>query len=253
MDMSSFLGSGGASDAADFEDPYGNTSPPHTRWGIEQSEDEDEEPEGANSENVVAPSSRKDKGKDKAKDATPVASLGRTSAKPGNSRPAERPTKSSTKKRKADEFATIAEAEEITKQSQLDVQKVRIETKKAKLSVEEMKLAYKMEKLRQKEARRQEKREERAIRLRILQQREQQGLGGILTQTPQASSSAGATTPSDGYYAAHPPDQFEDYSFMANIPLAGPSGASSEMFSSYSGNSSGQNSVYKDAADGPLS
>ena len=54
MDMSLFLGGGGASDAADFEDPYGDESPPLTHWGVEQSEDKEEE--GANSENVVAPS-----------------------------------------------------------------------------------------------------------------------------------------------------------------------------------------------------
>ena len=70
-------------------------------------------------------------------------------------------------------------------------------------------------------------------------------MGSILPQTLQASSSTGVATPSS-YYAAHMPNQFEDYSFMENIPLSGPSGASSEMFSLYSGNSSGQTSVYKD-------
>ena len=88
-----------------------------------------------------------------------VASLGHTSTKPGNLGPAEWPIKSSAK-HKANKFTMIAEAEEITKQTQLNVQKVRIETKRAKLGVEELKLSIKMEKLRQKEARHQEKWEE---------------------------------------------------------------------------------------------
>ena len=88
-----------------------------------------------------------------------VASFGHTSTKPGNSRPAEQPIKSSVK-HEADEFAMIAEAKEITKQTQLDVQKVRIETKRAKLGVKELKLLIKIEKLRQKEVRHQEKWEE---------------------------------------------------------------------------------------------
>jgi len=65
-----------------------------------------------------------DKGKGKEQSSAmnkEVPKLGRTGAKPGKSKPATRPAKESKRKCKADEFADIAEAEELTRQQQLEL------------------------------------------------------------------------------------------------------------------------------------
>jgi hypothetical protein len=58
-----------------------------------------------------------------------VAKLGRTGAKPGSSRPATRPVKENQRKRKVDDFSNIAEAEELTRQRQLELAKAKVEAK----------------------------------------------------------------------------------------------------------------------------
>lgn len=163
MDMSSFLGSS-ASEPSKIEETYEENSPVHTPWGVEQTKDNNDD--SNNSENAPALSDKKEKTKQK----NPVAHLGCTSAKPGNSRPAEQPIKDTTKKCKVNKFAAIAETEEVTKQSQLPVQKKRIQAKKARLNVEEKKWEYKMEWLWLKEAKCHDKKEEQLAKLGILQQ-----------------------------------------------------------------------------------
>ena len=101
LDMSSFLG-GSISEPAEIEETYKWNSPACTPWGVEQSKDDNNDSD--DSENTPALSDEKEKTKGK----NPVANLGCTSAKPGNSRPAEQPIKDTTKKHKVDKFTVIA-------------------------------------------------------------------------------------------------------------------------------------------------
>lgn len=270
MDMSDFMIIGTVPDDIEEKDVEDPDSPNRTRWGMEESENEDgkesggeEGGRGEGSEEVTAKQGKRNNNSKVKVAINDNLAIGRTSAKPGNSRPAERPTKEKTK-RKADDFAGIAEAEEVTKQTQLDVQRVKFETKKAKLSMEETKIAYKMEKLKHREARRQEKKEERAIKLRIFHQREQQGMGGMHPVTPRSSSGAPGNMMSTSYYrtgASTPStgnDLADEFSFVNDIPLPGPSTSTSNMnmFSAYSspeGTFSGRGSEFGDLSGTPSS
>lgn len=75
----------------------------------------------------------------------------------GTSKPATRPLKNPAKRQKKDEFAEIAQAEEITRQKELDLAKARIEkdttrakAKLAKIELQKEKLAYARERRREK-------------------------------------------------------------------------------------------------------
>ena len=85
------------------------------------------------------------------------AGNGRTGAKPGISRPVSRAPKNTTKKQKRDEIAEIAQAEEVTRQKELDLLKakavketVKAKAKLAKLELEKQKLANARERRQQK-------------------------------------------------------------------------------------------------------
>jgi hypothetical protein len=85
------------------------------------------------------------------------AGNGRTGAKPGILRPVSRAPKNTMKKQKKDEFAEIAQAEEVTQQKELDLLKakavketVKAKAKLAKLELEKQKLADARERRQQK-------------------------------------------------------------------------------------------------------
>ncbi|KIM82048.1 hypothetical protein PILCRDRAFT_8279 [Piloderma croceum F 1598] len=164
MDMSTFTDGPGAASEEEEEEAVGSP----TQWGIENDESElpsdDEADEGEDGEDGGKP----DKGKGKEKGFTmngEVPKLGRTGAMPGKSKLATRPAKENKKKRKADEFADIAEAEELTRQRQLELARAKVEAKQATKQAE---YAYKMQKMLDKKERRQEKNEERAEKMRFL-------------------------------------------------------------------------------------
>jgi hypothetical protein len=185
MDMSTFTDGLGAASEEEQEEAAGSP----TRWGIENDESElpsnDEADEREDGEEDGKPDS--DKGKKKCSMMNKeVSKLGRTGAMPGKSKPATRPAKETKKKRKADEFADIAEAEELTRQRQLELARAKVEAKQATKQAE---YAYKMQKMLDKKERRQEKNEERAEKMRFLRLREERGLGmGIPTGIHTATS-----------------------------------------------------------------
>ena len=162
MNMTSFL------DGPDRLDDDEIGSP--TRWGIAD-EDSVDSDEGDGSDD-----GRQTKGKDEAGASRKEAKLGRTGARPGSSRPATRPTKEN-KKRKVDAFADVAEAEEITRQKQLDLAKAKVEAQKAKMATKQAEIAYKTQKMADRTERWREKNRERAAKLHLLQLREQRGMG----------------------------------------------------------------------------
>ena len=203
MDMSTFTdGLGAASEEEGEEEAAGSP----TQWGIENDESElpsnDEADGGEDGEDGGKP----DKGKGKEQGSMmnkEVPKLGRTGAKPGKSKPATRPAKENKKKRKADEFADIAEAEELTRQWQLELARAKVEAKQATKQAE---YAYKMQKMLDKKERRKEKNEERAEKMRLLWLREERGLGmggmgipavgtGMHTATSRSGGSSLSLTP----------------------------------------------------------
>jgi len=137
MDMSIFTDGRGA--ASDRNDEEGGEEANSLNNDTElQSDDRGEESED---------SDKLDKRKGKEMDGMAnkeVAKLGRTGAKPGNSRPTARPVKEKTKKRKANEFTDIAEAEELTQQRQLELARAKVEARKA---MKEAEYTYKMQKI----------------------------------------------------------------------------------------------------------
>ncbi|KIM72023.1 hypothetical protein PILCRDRAFT_16506 [Piloderma croceum F 1598] len=185
MDMSTFTDGPGAASEEEEEEALGSP----TQWGIENDESElpsdDEADEGEDGEDGGKPN----KGKGKEKGSTmngEVPKLGRTGTMPGKSKLATRPAKENKKKRKADEFADIAEAEELTRQRQLELARAKVEAKQATKQAE---YAYKMQKMLDKKERRQEKNEERAEKMHFLRLREERGLGmGIPTGIHAATS-----------------------------------------------------------------
>jgi hypothetical protein len=96
-------------------------------------------------------------------------SAGKTAAHPGTSKPATRAPKENKKKRKLEEFAEIASAEELTRQKELDLARARAEEKKAKMEVKTAEMAYKTQKLAEKTARQKEKADEKAVKLRLFE------------------------------------------------------------------------------------
>jgi hypothetical protein len=185
MDMSTFTDGPGAVSEEEEEEAAGSP----TQWGIENDESElpsdDEADEGEDG-------GKPDKGKGKEKGSTmngEVPKLGRTGAMPGKSKPATRPAKENKKKRKADEFADIAEAEELTRQRQLELARAKVEAKQATKQAE---YAYKMQKMLDKKERRQEKNEERAEKMRFLRLREERGLGMGIPSGIHAATSGGS-------------------------------------------------------------
>jgi len=84
---------------------------------------------------------------------------GKTAARPGKSKPAGRAPKEQRKKRKLEDFAEVAEAEEVTHQKELELAKATVEKDRAKLDVKAAETAYKMQKLQDKIAKRKERAE----------------------------------------------------------------------------------------------
>jgi hypothetical protein len=142
-----------------------------TRWGIENDDmgllSDDEGANEGGSEDGGKPEKAVMANKE-------VSKLGRTGAKPGNSRPATRPVKENKRKRKIDKFTDIAEAEELTRQRQLELAKAKVEAKQATKQAE---YAYKMQKMEDKMERRKQKNEERAAKMHLLRLREERGMG----------------------------------------------------------------------------
>jgi len=119
-----------------------------------------------------------------------VPKLGHTGAMPGKSKPATRPAKENKKKRKADEFADITEAEELTRQCQLERARAKVEAKQATKQAE---YAYKMQKMLDKKERRKEKNKERAEKMHLLRLQEEQGLGMVGMGIPTGMHAAGTS------------------------------------------------------------
>ena len=67
------------------------------------------------------------KGKDKAGASSKEAKLGQTGARLGSSQLATWPTKENKKKHKVDIFTDVVEAEEVTRQKELDFAKAKVE------------------------------------------------------------------------------------------------------------------------------
>jgi len=170
MDMSTFTdGLGAASEEEEEEVAVGSSM----QWGIENDESElpsnNEADEGEDGEDGGKP--EKGKGKEKGSMMNKeIPKLGRTGAMPGKSKLATQPAKENKKKRKADEFADIAEAEELTRQRQLELARAKVEAKQATKQAE---YAYKTQKMLDKKERRKEKNEERAEKMRLLRLREE--------------------------------------------------------------------------------
>jgi hypothetical protein len=163
MSMTSFF------NGPDRLDDDGIGSP--TRWGIAD-EDSVDSDEGDRSDD-----GRQTKGKDGAGASSKEAKLGRTGARPGSSRPATWPTKENKKKRKVDVFADVAEAEEVTRQKELDLAKAKVDTQQAKMATKQAEIVYKTQKMADRMERWREKNRERAAKLHLLQLCEQRGMG----------------------------------------------------------------------------
>ncbi|KIM77328.1 hypothetical protein PILCRDRAFT_12146 [Piloderma croceum F 1598] len=149
----------------------------------------DEADEGEDGEDGGKP----DKGKGKEKDSMmnkEVPKLGHTGAMPGKSKPATWPAKKNKKKHKADEFADITEAEELTRQHQLELARAKFEAKQAMKQAE---YAYKMQNMLDKKERHKEKNEERAKKMHLLWLREEQGLGMVGMGIPTGMHAAGTS------------------------------------------------------------
>lgn len=150
------------------------------------------------------------------KPTTPAAA--KTGARPGISKPATRtPKETSKKKRKADMFADLAGAEEVTRQKELDVAKAKAEENKARIELKRAKLADKAE-------RRKEKMEEKAAKMWLLELRRpgnshlshshphNQPPPAPSTPYSQSSHSLGSTSQSNHptpYYSAGPSTPFD--------------------------------------------
>jgi hypothetical protein len=139
-------------------------------------------------------------------DNTSAEQKGKTAARPGKSKPADRGVKEQKKKRKLEDFAEIAEAEEVTRQKELDLAKATVEKDRAKLEAKAAETAYKMQKLQDKIAKRKERAEEKATKLRLLEYRQTHGFTMSGPMVPPASSPFQAfnnhTTSNPEHYAA---------------------------------------------------
>lgn len=82
-----------------------------------------------------------------------------------------RAPKEQKKKHKLDEFVAIAEAEELTRQKELDVAKVNAEPIKARIKVKAEQLWYKLQKLADRFARCKEQSDDKANKLQLLEMR----------------------------------------------------------------------------------
>lgn len=186
----------------------GRESP--TPWGIANGGvlgDEDEENEDVGSDQLEDESTRVTKG-DKGK-----SKGGKTSARPGTSRPA---ASENPKKRKMDEFAELAAAEEKTRQSELNVQKEQIEERKTKLQAKKADTDYKHQKLVYK----QEKERNKRLMLEMMKAR----MGGGGSGDVQFQHRAQAPTFSMAPAMAAMRDEFNN--FNALLTNAGSSSSS---------------------------
>jgi hypothetical protein len=112
MDMLTFTDGLGATSEEEGEEKVVGSPTPWGIWNDESDPSNNEADEGEGDEDGGKPN----KGKGKEKGYKEVPKLSRTGAKPGKSKPATRPAKENKRKCKADEFADIAEAEELTRQ-----------------------------------------------------------------------------------------------------------------------------------------
>jgi hypothetical protein len=163
-DMSSFL------DGADRNDDDRVGSP--TPWGIVE-EDMDLPADGDDADEGKLKWRQQQEEQSRSQRHGDIRSFQTRSNRPGNSKPAMRPTKDN-KKPKADEFADIVEAEEVTRQKQLDLAKAKIETKWAKAEAKKAELVYKTQRMVDRSERRKEKAQERAAKIQL---REERGMG----------------------------------------------------------------------------
>jgi len=131
-----------------------------------------------------------------------VAKLGRTGAKPGSSRPVTRPVKENKRKRKADDFSDIAEAEELTRQRQLELAKAKVEAKQATKQAE---YAYKMQKMLDRKERRKERIQERVEKMHMLQLRAERGMGTGLPNGTGSGMPGMHTITSSSSFPSHSP------------------------------------------------
>lgn len=100
---------------------------------------------------------------------------GCTGAHPGNLKPATQPIHEVKKRKATNDFAEIAQAEELSRQKDFELRKARISKKCAKEITKQADIAYKVLKLKDKA----EQRRDRAERLRLFELHESRGMGGI--------------------------------------------------------------------------
>lgn len=150
---------------------------------------------------------------------------GKTAARPGKSKPASRTLKEQRKKRKFEDFAEVAEAEELTRQKELELAKARMDKEKAKAEVKAAESAYKLQKLKDKMEQRKEKAEERAAKLRLLEYRQSQGFT-MHTQPPPS--------PYYRHQVSSSPSPFQAFSSISTSPQHHPTVSSSHYFPSNS-------------------
>jgi hypothetical protein len=87
---------------------------------------------------------------------------------PGKSKSTSHAPKEQKKKRKLEDLAEVAEAEEVTCQKELELAKATVDKDRAKLKVKAAETAYKMQKLQDKIAKRKERAKEKASKLCLL-------------------------------------------------------------------------------------
>ena len=81
------------------------------------------------------------KGKNEVGASSKEAKLGQTGARPGSFQLATQPTKENKKKHKVDVFANVVEAEEVTRQKELDLAKAKVEVQQARMATKQAEIA----------------------------------------------------------------------------------------------------------------
>jgi hypothetical protein len=144
----------------------------------------------------------------------------KTAARSGKSKPAGRVPKEQKKKRKLEDFAEVAEAEEVTHQKELELAKAMVDKDRAKLEVKAVEMAYKMQKLQDKSAKRKERAKEKASKLCLLEYRQAQGF--TMPSIPALQISY------NGHHA--PSSPFQDSNHITANPQQYPATSSSNHY-----------------------
>jgi hypothetical protein len=158
FDMSIMTGGSSQPNSEFAFDDMGNDDTPEVSEGpdeLDRDDTSDLDSAGLIDTNTIRPSKRKASSEKADKSST----TSKTGPQPGSSKPVARVPKNTVKRQKKDEFAEIAQAEEVTRQKELEVAKAKMEkdtarakAKLAKLELEKEKLAYARERRQEKVA-----------------------------------------------------------------------------------------------------